>query len=58
MNDGDANFRFATPEGYYRQQYYEIMDDLSGELDARFDQMGFNLVAKVEALILDSCNGK
>ncbi|KAL5493617.1 hypothetical protein EMCRGX_G014821 [Ephydatia muelleri] len=58
INDGDANFRFATAEHYHRREYFEIMESLSGELDARFDQKGFHLAALVEATILDNCSGK
>ena len=42
----------------YRQQYFQVMESLPGELTRRFDQKGFCLTSKIGAVILNSCIGQ
>ena len=57
-DDGSLQYRFSNPEEYYRQQYFQVMESLPGELTRRFDQKGFCLTSKIEAVILSSCIGQ
>ena len=50
---------FATPEDYFRKQYFEVLDLLINELKRRFQQKrGMPVVTVLEKLLLDSANGK
>ena len=46
-----------SPEHYYPQQYYEVLDILTGEMARRFDQATFSLLNEMEQLLVDFCNG-
>ena len=48
---------YDSPCDFYRQQYFQIMESLSGELTGRFEQKRFRLVSQLESLLLDSSNG-
>ena len=58
LDGGAAPAQFGTVKEYYRQQYYELLDLLIGELDSRFDQPTVGILEKVETLLLDSANQK
>lgn len=57
IDDGAPSHTFSSPEDYYRKQYFEVLDMLSGELARRFDQPTFSLLQEMERLLVDSCNG-
>ena len=57
-DDGSLQYRFSNPEEYYRQQYFQVMVNLPGELTRQFDQKGYCLTSKIEAVILNSCIGQ
>ena len=57
-DDGSLQYRFSNPEEYYRQQYFQVIESLPGELTRQFDQKGFCLTSKIEAIILNSCIGQ
>ena len=48
--------RYDSPCDFYREQYFQTMESLSGELTRRFEQKGFRLVSQIESLLLDSSN--
>ena len=50
--------RFATPEEYYRKQYFEVLDLLATELERRFDQNSFKILQEIEDVLVGSCNGE
>ena len=48
---------FSTPESYFRQQYYEVIDLLSSELRRRFQQKrGVPIAAMIEKLLIHATN--
>ena len=50
---------YATPEDFYRRQYFEVLDLLINELRRRFQQKrGLPVVAVLEKILLDSANGE
>ena len=56
VDGGSANHRFATPEDYYRKQYFEVLDLLASELKRRFDQKSLKIINEIEQVLLKSCN--
>ena len=46
VDDGAPSHRFATPEEYYRKQYFEVLDLLATELERRFDQNSFKILPR------------
>ena len=57
LNDGTANHAFQSVEDLYRE-YFEAIDKVKGDLEKRFTQQNFLFVRSVEALLIDSTNGK
>ena len=57
IDDGASNHHFATPQEYYRKQYFEVLDLLAAELERRFDQNSFKTLQEIERVLVDSCNG-
>ncbi len=58
-NGGASVHTFATPESYFRKQYFEVLDLLINELKRRFQQKrGMPLVALMEKVLLDASNGE
>ena len=56
---GLSSHEFSSPECYFRQQYFEVLDLLVNELKRRFQQKrGMPVVATIEKLLLDAANGK
>lgn len=58
IDDGASNHHFATPQEYYRKQYFEVLDLLATELERRFDQNSFKTLQEIERVLVESCNGK
>ena len=57
--DQDApSHQYASPEEYFRQQYFEILDLLTSELTRRFDQPSLMVLQEMVDLLVDSCNGE
>ena len=55
---GAASHEFATPQSYFRKQYFEVLDLLINELKCRFQQKrGLSVVAVIEKTLLDAANG-
>ena len=58
VDDGEPGHRFETPKAYFRQQYFELLDLLHGELYRRFQQKnGIPVAATIEQLLLEAANG-
>lgn len=57
LDDGSQPHRFTSPEEFYRQHYFQVMESLSGEITKRFEQKGFHVASQVESLIIDHSNG-
>ncbi|MGH0166236.1 UNVERIFIED_CONTAM: hypothetical protein FKN15_050465 [Acipenser sinensis] len=55
---GSENHRHTDVKVYYRQQYYEVLDSVTGELVRRFDQKNFLVLMDIEAILLSAANGK
>ena len=58
IDDGAPSHKYSSPEEYYRQQYYEVLDILNEEMARQFDQATFILLQEMEQLLVDSCNGR
>ena len=56
VETSDSHFS-ATFEDHYRPQYFEAIDLLLSCIKDRFDQPGYKVYSKLEALILDAANG-
>ena len=56
LNDGIEGYRYATPQDYFRHQYFQALDLLIAGLD-RFDQSEVLGVLDLENLLLKSANG-
>ena len=54
LNDGAANHAFQSMEDLYTREYFEAID----KAEKRFTQQNFLFVRSVEALLIDSANGK
>ena len=51
--------RFATPQDYFRKQYYEVLDIVTGQLEQRFKQAkGMPVAEKIESILLKAANGE
>lgn len=58
VDEGVHAHRFSSVELYFRQQYYEVIDTLSGELVRRFDQPNFKVVRDIESVLIKATNGE
>lgn len=54
----DTEHAFKSPAGYYREQYFEMLDLLNNELSHRFDQSDFEVVMDMEKLLVAAASGK
>ena len=55
---GLTSHEFSSPECYFKQQYFEVLDLLVNELKRRFQQKrGMPVAATIEKLLLDAVNG-
>ena len=58
LDDGIEGHRYATPQDYFRHQYFQALDLLIAGLDDRFDQSEvLGPVLDLENLLLKSANG-
>ena len=51
-NDGDDHHFHETPKLYYRQLYYEILDNATNSIEKRFDQKGYKVYCNLEQLLI------
>eukprot|EP00117_Sycon_ciliatum_P012838 scpid52838/ scgid13749/ Zinc finger MYM-type protein 1 len=47
----------SSPEGHYRQLYYEVLDSAKSSIQTRFNQKGFAIYTQMENLLLKSAKG-
>ena len=57
FSDGTTVQQCTSIKEYFKQQYFEIIDLLIGEIKRRFDQPTFSIFQEIEKLIINSCNG-
>ena len=57
IDDGIPNHHFSTPEEHFRQQYYEVHDLITNELEHRYEQESFQILQEIEYLLIKSCSG-
>ena len=50
IDEGSNPHSFSSPKEYFRRQYFEVLDNVNGELERRFDQQSFKL------LLLKACS--
>ena len=55
VNDGADLHQYPTPEDYHRQQYFQVLDEVTNELSRRFDQMDIRIVAEMEKNVAFCC---
>ncbi len=48
----------STPEGLYRQHYFECLDHVVNCIKDRFDQPGYGVLRKLETLLLNAARGE
>ena len=53
-----ANSIFTSPETYFRQQYFQVLDLLKSELERRFHQPSLSVFKDIEKLLMTSSNDK
>ena len=58
VSDGEPQHRFKSVEDMFRKEYFDVIDSTVGGIERRFMQLNFLLVRNIEALLLDSANGK
>ena len=54
---GEA-FHHATAEGYYRQEYFAVLDMVTACVEEWFDQPGYKVVTLLESVLLKAAVGK
>ena len=47
-----------APVDFYRRQYFEVIDTLTGEIERRFESESFILYTKIEKLLLSATKGE
>ena len=57
FSDGTTVQQCTSIKEYFKQQYFEVIYLLIGEIKRRFDQPTFSIFQEIEKLIIDSCNG-
>ena len=57
IDQGAQSHQYQSPEAYFRQQYFEVLDILITELGRRFDQESLKLLSEAERMLINACNG-
>ncbi len=42
----------------YRHAYFEVLEQVCGEIERRFDQSDLSVVQKIESFLIESANGQ
>ena len=58
LNDGAAGHAFQSVDDLYRKEYFDVIDNVKGDLERRFTQRNFLFVRNIESLLIDSANGE
>ena len=56
LDDGSLPYRYSTPEEYFRHQYFEVLETVTGEIENRFSQTSLEIPRAIERLLLEACN--
>ena len=57
IDDGAPNHHFSTPEEHFRNQYYEVHDLITNELERKYEQESFQILQETEDFLIKSCSG-
>ena len=57
VDDGVSNHQHRTAKDYYRQQYFEVLDILLGEIEKRLNQTSLGILNEIEDVLLSASNG-
>lgn len=57
IDDGVCNYQHGTAKDYYRQQYFEVLDILLGEIEKRLNQTSLGILKDIEDVLLSASNG-
>lgn len=55
INDGADSHQFSTPKDYYRQQYFQALDEVTNVLTRSFDQQDMKIALGLEVMLLSAC---
>ena len=59
VDRGDEPACFKSPKDYFCKSYFEVIDNIVGEMSRRFDQQNFETYIKAEQLLLEAaCSGQ
>ena len=60
VDEGAAPHCYQSPKERYRHIYFEVLELVKGEIERRFNQADFDIIQKLESLLLDVyvANGK
>ncbi|MGH0149887.1 UNVERIFIED_CONTAM: hypothetical protein FKN15_058358, partial [Acipenser sinensis] len=53
-SSSDTAYSFSTPEDYYRQTHFQILDVLINQIKDRFDQDSYKICVQIESLLLSA----
>lgn len=56
LDSGSQAHQFNTPDDFFRQQYFLVIDTAAGEIERRFIQRDMSLAGTLEKLLLKSAN--
>ena len=57
LNKGAAGHVFQSVDDLYRKEYFDIIDNVKGEVERRITQRNSLFVRNIESLLIDSANG-
>ena len=58
LDSGASSHEFESPEEYFRQKYFEVLDIVTNEIQRRVDQRDFCVASDLEQMLIDAANGK
>lgn len=50
--------RYDNPKDYFKQQFFEALEQAVGTLENRFEQKNMTIVKEIESLLLNAANGE
>lgn len=58
LDDGSNPHRYDNPKDYFKQQFFEALEQAVGTLENRFEQKNMTIVKEIESLLLNAANGE
>ena len=58
LDDGEQPHCYEVPKDRYRHAYFEVLELAYGEVERRFDQADFQIMEKLESLLIKVANGE